>query len=195
MERPSAAETISDTELLQRISTRDDDALSLLYDRYSGLAFSLAYRLLGDRGQAEDVVQEAFLSVWRRAATYDAERGQARGWLVTITRNAAIDRRRGRFRHEHDERNVDDYAYHLSSGSEQVWSVVAQKLDQERVRAALEELPLDQRRILELAYFQGLTQAEIAEQTGTPLGTVKSRARLGLGRLAKILRPAPQKDD
>ncbi len=184
---------ISDGELLARVAARDDAALGMLYDRYSRLAMGLAYRVLGDRGQAEDVVQEAFLSVWRRAASFDAQRGSARGWLTTIVHNAAIDRRRGRFRHQQDEVDIDDHAWRLTG--DDVWDDVSRTLDREQVRRALAEIPAEQRHTLELAYFGGLTQAEIAERTGEPLGTVKSRARLGLRRLEGLLRGAYMDDE
>jgi len=186
-------EGISDGDLLARIAARDDAALGLLYDRYSRLALGLAYRVLGDRGQAEDVVQEAFLSVWRRAASFDARRGSPRGWLTTIVHNAAIDRRRGRFRHQQDEVDIDDHAWRLTG--DDVWEDVSRTLDREQVRRALAEIPVEQRQTLELAYFGGLTQTEIAERTGEPLGTVKSRARLGLRRLEGLLRGAYMDDE
>lgn len=181
--------TVADAALLQRIRARDETALSDLYDRYSGVAFALAYRLLQDRGQAEDIVQEAFLAVWRRAETFDVSRGSVRGWLLSIVHNAAIDRRRGRYRHQQSEVDIDDFAWRLAV--DDVWEDVSRTLDRERVRAALGQLPPEQRAALELAYFGGLTQMEIAERTGEPLGTIKSRARLGLRRLEKILRAEP----
>ena len=184
---------IPDSDLLRRISERDDDALGILYDRYSGVAFALAYRVLGDRGQAEDIVQEAFLSVWRRASTFDASRGSAKGWLMSIVHNACIDRRRGRFRHQRNEVAIDDVAYRLAG--QDVWEDVSRIVDQEQVRRALGELSPEQRQTIELAYFGGLTQSEIAEKTGEPLGTVKSRARLGLKRMERLLRPQYQDQD
>lgn len=186
MSRSPIDEGISDGELLARVASGDDAALGVLYDRYGRLALGLAYRVLGDRGQAEDVVQEAFLSVWRRAATFDAQRGSARGWLTSIVHNAAIDRRRGRFRRQQDEVDIDDHAWRLTG--DDVWEDVSRTLDREQVRRALAEIPKEQRETLELAYFGGLTQVEIAERTGEPLGTVKSRARLGLRRLEGLLR-------
>jgi RNA polymerase sigma-70 factor, ECF subfamily len=149
--------------------------------------------VLRDRGQAEDVVQDAFLSVWRRAATFDAGKGSARGWLLSIVHNAAIDRRRGRFRHQQDEVDIEDHAWRLSD--DDVWVDVSRNLDREQVRQALAEIPKEQRETLELAYFGGLTQAEIAARTGEPLGTIKSRARLGLRRLEGLLRSAYMGDE
>ena len=188
MTQPPIDEGTSDGELLERIAARDDTALGALYDRYGGLALSVSYRVLRDRGQAEDVVQEAFLSVWRRASTFDAGKGSARGWLMSIVQNASIDRRRGRFRHQQNEVDIDDHAWRLAD--DDVWDDVSRQIDREQVRGALAEIPKEQRETLELAYFGGLTQAEIAAQTGEPLGTVKSRARLGLRRLEGLLRGA-----
>jgi RNA polymerase sigma-70 factor (ECF subfamily) len=183
---PPNGESTTDGELLARIAARDDAALGALYDRYGGLALGLAFRVLRDRGQAEDIVQEAFLSVWRRAATFDPRRGNARSWLMSIVHNAAIDRRRGRFRHQQDEVDIEDHAWRLAD--DDVWDDVSRQLDREQVLQALAQIPTEQRETLELAYFGGLTQAEIAERTGQPLGTVKSRARLGLRRLEGLLR-------
>jgi RNA polymerase sigma-70 factor (ECF subfamily) len=176
---------VTDAHLLRRVATRDERALGELYDRYAGLALALANRVLRDRGQAEDVVQDAFISVWRRAGTFDLERGSVRGWLMSIVRHAAIDRRRGRFRHEQTEVDLDLVAYRV--GETDVWDEVTRRLDRERVRNALRGLPAEQREALELAYLGGLTQAEIAERTGEPLGTIKSRVRLGLRRLERLL--------
>lgn len=177
-----------DAALLARIVAQDDAALGVLYDRYGGLAFALAYRLLGDRGLAEDIVQDAFLAVWRRGATFDTRKGSVRAWLLSVVRNAAIDRRRGRFRRQAGELDIDDFAWKLAD--DDVWGTVARELDREQVRDALRSLPAEQRETLELAYFEGLTQVEIAERTGHPLGTIKSRARLGLRKLDQELRGA-----
>jgi RNA polymerase sigma-70 factor (ECF subfamily) len=191
--QPPNDEGHSDGDVLARIAARDDAALGELYERYSGLAFGLAYRVLRDRGQAEDVVQEAFLSIWRRAGTFDSARGSARGWLTSIVHNAAVDRRRGRFRHQQDEVDIEDHAWRLAD--DDVWEDVSRRLDRELVRRALAQIPTEQRETLELAYFGGLTQAEIAAQTGEPLGTVKSRARLGLRRLEGLLRGSGTVDE
>lgn len=142
------ANELNDRDLVERVKNRDDAALGLLYDRYAGIAFALAYRTLGDHGQAEDVVQDAFLSLWRRAETFDSERGHLKSWLMTIVRNAAIDRRRGRFRHEAHEQNIDDHAYRLKTDN--VWSDVERTLSGEQVRGALDELPDVQREVIQL---------------------------------------------
>ncbi len=172
---------------MERIALRDDAALGVVYDRYAGVAFALAYRSLEDRGQAEDVVQDAFLSLWRRAGTFDAGRGNLKSWLMTIVRNAAIDRRRGRGRHEATEQNIDDHAWNLEG--DDLWQDVERNLTAETVRVALDALPEEQRDVIQLAYFGGLSQSEIAGQTGLPLGTIKSRARLALRKLHTELQP------
>lgn len=186
---PGSIETghLKDEELLAAIQRRDDAALAELYDRYGRLAFGLAYRILGERGTAEDIVQEAFLAVWRRSSSFQADRGSARAWLMSIVHNASIDRRRGRHRRELTDVPLDDLAFKLETDAEDTFDVVSERMEAEHVRAALGGLPPEQREAIELAYFGGLTQQEIATRTGTPLGTVKSRMRLGLLKLRTLL--------
>jgi RNA polymerase sigma-70 factor, ECF subfamily len=176
-----------DDALLAAIQARDHDALAELYDRYGRLAFGLAYRLLGERGLAEDVVQEAFLNVWRRAAGFEVGRGSARSWLMSIVHNLAIDRRRGRQRYTWTDVALDDVAGMLEAEDDDAFAIVSQSIEAERVQSALQLLPDEQRQAIAMAYFSGLTQQEIAEQTGSPLGTVKSRMRLGLRRMRVML--------
>ena len=178
---------LGDDALLLAIQRRDEAALAALYDRYGRLAYGLAYRLLGERGGAEDVVQEAFLAVWRHAARYRPERGGARSWLLAIVHNAAIDRRRGRLKREATALRLDPAAVGLEGDIEETFAAVAEGIRAEHVRRALADLPVEQRQAIELAYFGGLTHQEIAERTGTPLGTVKSRLRLGLQKLRLLL--------
>lgn len=186
LERRTPDQT-SDDEVLAAIQRRDDAALTELYDRYGRLAFGLAYRVLGERGVAEDVVQEAFLAVWRHADRYRPERGGARVWLMSIVHNASIDRRRGRFRRELTDVQLDEVAYGLETDAEDTFATVAEGIEAEHVRAALAVLPVEQRQAIELAYFGGLTHKEIAERTGAPIGTIKSRLRLGLIKLRNAL--------
>jgi RNA polymerase sigma-70 factor (ECF subfamily) len=176
-----------DDALLVAIQGRDHDALTALYDRYGRLAFGLAYRLLGERGIAEDVVQEAFLNVWRRAAGFEVGRGSARSWLMSIVHNLAIDRRRGRQRYTWTDVALDDVEGMLNDDEGDTFAIVSQSIEAERIQFALQSLPDEQRHAIALAYFSGLTQQEIAEQTGSPLGTVKSRMRLGLRRMRVLL--------
>jgi RNA polymerase sigma-70 factor (ECF subfamily) len=181
---------LDDEDVLARVQGRDDDALAELYDRYGRLAFGLAFRILGERGAAEDAVQEAYLAVWRRAGSYRPDRGSVRGWLMSIVHNASIDRRRGRFKREQTDVALDDLAFKLETDAEDTFAAVADGIVAEQVRRAMAGLPDEQRQAIELAYFGGLTQQEIAIRTGTPLGTVKSRLRLGLDKLRGQLHDA-----
>jgi len=171
-----------DDQLMAAVVRRDPAALVALYDRHGRLAFAVAYRVLEDPGAAEEAVQDAYLLLWQRASTYDPGRGSGvRAWLLTIVRHRAIDVRRrvsGRPR-----QTVDLAAAEESLSVPDAWGEVSQGLERDRVRVAVDALPEEQQRAIELAYFEGLTHREIAERTGTPLGTVKGRLRLGLGKL------------
>jgi len=183
----NAVSPLTDNALLAAIQGRDDVALEQFYQRYGGLAFGLAYRILGERGVAEDVVQEAFLAVWRRAASFQPERGSGRGWLMSIVHNQAIDRYRGRHKRERTDVDIDAVGVHLEAEAADPFVIVAEGITALHVRDALSALPDEQRQTIELAYFGGLTHQEIADRTGTPLGTVKSRMRLGLHKLRALL--------
>jgi RNA polymerase sigma-70 factor, ECF subfamily len=177
-----------DNELIRRVGAGDNIALMALYDRHSRQAFGLAFRILGDAATAEEVVQDAFLSLWRNAKSFDTSRGGVRTWLLTIVHNRAIDRiRAARSRASTVELEIADYA----GAASDPWDDVADQLDGQQVREAVAELPADQRSAIELAYFQGLTHQEIAARTGLPLGTIKGRLRLGLRKLAAALAPEP----
>ena len=184
---PIDASDLDDEGLLAAIQQGDEGALAELYDRYGRLAFGLAYRILGERGTAEDVVQEAYLAVWRRSTSFRADRGSARAWLMSIVHNAAIDRRRGRFKREQEAVPIDDLSFMLETGADDAFAVVSEQIEAEQIRTALGTLPTEQREAIELAYFGGFTQQEISDRTGTPLGTVKSRMRLGLQKLRSLL--------
>ena len=175
---------INDQELLAGIARRDEASLAALYDRYHLLAFSLALRVINDRGRAEDVVQESFLAVWRRAGTYVEGRGSVKTWLTSIVRNRAIDLVRAR---RESDRDDEATLLALHDRAPSVLEQVTARLDRETLRALVERLPLDQRRTIAMAYFEGLSHSEIADATGTPLGTVKSRVRLGMHRLRDLL--------
>jgi RNA polymerase sigma-70 factor, ECF subfamily len=178
------------------VSPADDDiwrplldgrphAVTLLYERYGGLAYTLAYRVLLDHHAAEDVVQDAFLSVWRNARTYSAARGSLRSWLCTIVRNRAVDRRRG-----HAGRSRLDRPFEEAVGQPAAVDVCTEVigiLDADRVRASMSALSPAERQTLELAYYGGRTQTEIARLMSVPLGTVKGRTRAGLGKLREAL--------
>jgi RNA polymerase sigma-70 factor (ECF subfamily) len=177
----------ADEVLLARIAAGDSQALGELYDRYARIAIAVAYRVLGEHGASEDVVQEAFLAVWRRVDSFDPTRGTARSWLLTIVRNGAIDRRRGRHGRALQDATLDDVAFWLATPGDETFDVVASTVEAELVREALATLPPDQREAIELAFFGGLTHQEIAQRTGAPLGTIKGRMRLGLHRMRASL--------
>lgn len=183
------ASSSDDNELIALVGKGDGTALMTLYDRHNRQAFGLAYRILGDAATAEEVVQDAFMALWRNATSFDTTRGAVRTWLLTIVHNRSIDRfRSAKSRGGTVELEVADYA----GANTDPWDDVTERLDGAQVRAAVAELPPDQRTAVELAYFQGLTHQEIAEQTQTPLGTVKGRLRLGLRKLSTSLAPAYQ---
>jgi RNA polymerase sigma-70 factor (ECF subfamily) len=178
---------LTDDALLTRISRGDAEALGLLYDRYNRMAIGVAYRVLGEHGASEDTVQEAFLAVWRRVDSFDPLRGTVRSWLLTIVRNGAVDRRRGRHGRALQDTTLDDVSFRLATDEEETFEIVAASVEAERVRDALNSLPPEQREAIELAYFGGLTHQEIAARTGAPLGTIKGRMRLGLHKLRQII--------
>lgn len=166
---------------MQRVSRGDQTAFLALYRQYVNLAFSMALRVLGDQTAAEEVVQDVFVAIWRRAAQFDASRGRLSSWLLTMTRHRAIDElRRRQRRPAHD--SLDDPAQ----------SFIAPVINEERgrdLRLALADLPVEQADCIELAFFQGMTHEEIAKHLGLPLGTVKSRIMLGMRKLRAALRP------
>ena len=176
----------SDSDLIERVGQGEGPALMALYDRYNRQAFGLAFRILSDASTAEEVVQDAFLALWRHAQSFDTNRGGVRTWLLTIVHNRSIDRIRvAASRARSVELEVADYA----GVTTDPWDDVDDQLDGGQVRDAVSSLPLDQRTAIELAYFRGLTHQEIAAQTNVPLGTVKGRLRLGLRKLGTTLAP------
>ena len=179
-----------DNELIAAVARGDHSALLALYDRHGRIAYGLAYRVLNDAGAAEEAVQDAFLRLWRRASTFDPAKGAGRGWLLTIVHRCAIDLLRRRAGAPPVVASLDDVAER--SGVPDVWGDVVGRMESERVRTAVATLPGEQRRAIEMAFFDGLTHREIAERDGLPLGTVKGRLRLGLRRLSGLLaEPAP----
>jgi RNA polymerase sigma-70 factor (ECF subfamily) len=178
----------ADQALMARIEGRDADALGILYDRHAGRLMGLAQRILGDTGEAEEVLQEVFLYVWKAAATFDPSRGPVLAWLLVATRSRSIDRVRSR-RPGKSGGTVGLEEAPETASREDVEADAAGREWETRCRAAIGELPQDQRRALELAYFEGLTHQEIAERTATPLGTVKTRVRLGLMKLRERILP------
>ncbi len=179
---------LDDTALVALIARHDEAALGTLYDRYSRLAFSLAMRIVGERSLAEEITADAFVSVWRAAGSFTAERGRFVTWLLSVVRHRAIDElRRLNVRPEGNavELNEALQSTALPDGLDELMDV---RQRQTVVRSALASLPAPQRQALELAYFGGLTQQEIADKTGTPLGTIKTRMRLGLLKMQDELR-------
>jgi len=183
--RVASAADDADRAVLARVAAGQLDALQDLYDTYRTMAYSIALRITNDAGTAEDVVQEAFLGAWRNAARYAEGRGSVKTWLLAIVHHRAIDaiRRRKATVELPDRDAVPPDALTLTD----IWPEVAGNLDREAINGALGALSAVQREAIELAYFGGLTQQEIAERTSTPLGTVKSRIRLGLLAMRAVL--------
>jgi RNA polymerase sigma-70 factor, ECF subfamily len=182
---PQELASVTDEELLRRMATADAGALDLLYERNRAMAYALAVRITGDAALAEDVLQEAFLGIWRNASRYVVARASARTWVLSIVHHRAIDAVRRR-------RPVSELPDHESPPPASLvvpdaWEAVAGRLDRAVIVTALATLPDVQRQAIELAYFGGLTQQEIAARTEAPLGTVKSRVRLGLLALRRQL--------
>jgi RNA polymerase sigma-70 factor (ECF subfamily) len=184
----------SDEALLQRIAQQDADALAALYDRFAQVVYNLVVRIVRDASVADEILQETFLQVWQKATEFSG-RGAAAAWLYRIARNKSLDQlRRQKARpqpvettSEEDETVLWDQ---LGSDHVAVEHVIAQRWDYQYLRRALAEIPAEQRLCLELAYFEGMSQQRIAEYTNTPLGTVKTRLRIGLEKLERIFRAA-----
>lgn len=181
----------SDETLMARVARRDSRALNVLYDRYSGLALGMATRILGDRLSAEEIMQEAFWRVWKRAKTYRKTRGHFSTWLLSIVHNLAVDELRKRSARpfltttELEEQVVRE----MPDTRTDVAATAVSNIAGEQVRAAVARLPESQRHILELAYFQGMTHQAISEELGEPLGTVHTRSRLAILKLREQLTP------
>ena len=173
---------LSDEALLSLVASSDETALAELYDRFGGVAYGLALRILRDEALAQDAVQEAFLGVWRTADRFLAERARASTWILTLVHRRAVDLVR---REERRRADTLEHAPEPSGGGvdEEAWL----RLQRERVQHALRQLPDQQREAIELAYYGGFTQSELAERLGQPLGTIKSRMFTGLSRLREIL--------
>ena len=175
---------LADEDLMALVGGGDAQAFEVVYDRHADASFSLAHRMLGARAAAEEVVQEAFLVVWRTSRAYRAERASVRTWLLGIVHHRAVDALR---RHlVHQRRRADDESAAERRPAAELTDVEVTRREEARVvRSALDGLPADQSRVIELAYFGGYTHSEIAEMLGMPLGTVKGRMRLGLDKLRR----------
>jgi len=173
---------LADEDLMQLVRQGDAAAFEVVYERHATAAFSLAYRMMGRRGAAEDVVQEAFLSLWRSGARYDRTRGSVRTWVLGIVHHRGIDALRRGIRHDARRASDEGIEERFDSG-ERTDVQVARREEAKEVRSALAALPAEQSRAIELAYFGGFSHSEIADMLQTPIGTVKGRIRLGLDKL------------
>src|SRR6201996_9619425 len=181
--RHDKAERLADEELMPWIAKKDAEAFEVFYDRHGGASFSLAYRILGDRNSAEDCVQEAFISIWKSGARFDRTRGSVRSWTLSIVRNRAIDALRSKAG-KAPKLTFDDDAILESRPAEERTDEEAMRHETaDEVRGALSHLPGEQSKVIEMAYFGGFSQSEIAGMLNLPLGTVKGRMRLGLEKI------------
>ncbi len=181
---------LSDEAVVALTARSDDVALAELYDRYGRAAYGLAFRVLRDDALAEDAVQEAFLAVWRGASRFIPERAKASTWIMTLVHRRAVDLVR-----REERRRADPLPeLELESGEPSAADIVWLRLERERVQAALRQLPDQQREAIELAYYGGFTQSELAERLGEPLGTIKSRMFTGLSRLRELLDNSTDED-
>ena len=168
-----APRNLEEANLIERICSGDDNAMADMYDRYSGIIYGVALRVLGNTSAAEDVLQEVFLQLWRNPQAFDANRGRLAPWLAVIARNRAIDHLRKRPPEEQIEELAISTQVNLEDESAQRQAIA-------KIRTVLAQLPQEQRRALEMAFFEGMTHVEIAAKTGEPLGTIKTRIRAGL---------------
>jgi RNA polymerase sigma-70 factor (ECF subfamily) len=181
--RRDKAERLADEELMPWIGRKDPEAFEVFYDRHGGAAFSLAYRILGERGAAEDCIQEAFISIWRSGGKFDAARGSVRSWTLSIVRNRAIDVLRSKAGKAPKMTFDDDEILESRPSGELTDEEAMRHETATEVRGALSQLPDEQSKVIQLAYFGGFSQSEIAGMLNVPLGTVKGRMRLGLEKI------------
>jgi RNA polymerase sigma-70 factor, ECF subfamily len=177
---PLATKAAEDAALLVKVAQGDQQAMGLLFDRYSGLVYSVALRVLKDTGQAEDVMQDIFIQIWKKPSAFISGRGSLAAWLLVVARNRAIDSLRRR-------RPTDPVEDVVLAASTDLAAEAERNALMEKVRAYMHQLPPEQRKSVEMAYFEGLSHSEIAEKTGDPLGTVKTRIRLALITLRRAM--------
>lgn len=181
--RREKAERLADEELMPLVGRKDPEAFEVLYDRHGGVAYSLAYRIVGDRAAAEEVTQEAFISVWRSGARFDATRGSVRSWLLSVVRNRAIDFLRSKTGKAPKLDFDDTSVLEQRPAAERTEEEALRRETAGEIRGALGKLPGEQSKVIELAYFGGFSHSEIAGILGLPMGTVKGRMRLGLEKI------------
>jgi RNA polymerase sigma-70 factor (ECF subfamily) len=181
--RREKAERLADEELMPWIAEKDPEAFEVFYDRHGGVAYSLAYRILGDRSAAEDCIQEAFISIWRSGARFDSTRGSVRSWMLSIVRNRAIDALRSKAGKAPKLTFDDEAILEARPAEERTEEEAMRNETADEVRGALSQLPSEQSKVIQLAYFGGFSQSEIAGMLDVPLGTVKGRMRLGLEKV------------
>lgn len=170
----------TDEDLLRAIAAGDEESLAFLYDRYKTILFSIIFRILNNRAEAEDVLQDMFFQVWQKAGNFDESRGRGFTWLVTLARSRAIDRVRSLVS---QQRIADNSSVEVTGKIVDVEDETVQKHQRAAVQTIMKELPEEQRKVLHLAYFEGMSQTEIADRLDEPLGTVKTRMRTGMTRL------------
>ena len=183
---PQNIQRFADEELMQLVQDGDPRAFEVVYDRHGGPAFSLAYRMVGSRAVAEDVTQEAFLSIWRSRSRYRPERGSVRTWVLGIVHHRTIDALRRNLVHERRRASAEGIE-EREEADERTDVEVVRREEAAEVRSALDSLPGEQSHVIELAYFGGFTHTEIASMLETPVGTVKGRMRLGLDKMRRAL--------
>jgi RNA polymerase sigma-70 factor, ECF subfamily len=181
--RREKAERLADEELMPLVGVKDPEAFEVLYDRHGGAAYSLAYRIVGNRAAAEEVTQEAFISVWRSGARFDAARGSVRSWLLSVVRNRAIDFLRSKAGKAPKLDFDDESVLEQRPAAERTEEEALRRETATEVRGAIGNLPGEQAKVIELAYFGGFSHSEIAQILSLPMGTVKGRMRLGLEKI------------
>jgi RNA polymerase sigma-70 factor (ECF subfamily) len=186
LRRPTSLRDLADEDLMQLVREGEASAFEVVFDRHGSASFSLAYRMCGRRAVAEDVVQEAFLSLWRSGARYDPMRGSVRSWVLAVVHHRAIDALRRGVVRDGRAAAAGDFAEHVAA-SENTEAEVVRRDEARNVRGALQELPSEQRQVIELAYFGGFTHVQIADMLELPVGTVKGRMRLGLTKMRVAL--------
>jgi RNA polymerase sigma-70 factor (ECF subfamily) len=186
--RTTDIQRLADEEVMVLLRDGNPDAFEVFYDRHGGAAYSLAYRIAGDRNVAEDITQEAFMSIWRSRTRFDRERGSVRAWVLGIVHHRAIDALRRNSGHQRRRASAEGIEERFEA-PERTDVEVARRDEAEEVREALGDLPGDQQEVVRLAYFGGFTHTQIADMLGQPVGTVKGRMRLGLEKLRRALAP------